>query len=379
MILRNLKTIDDRLVDLFPGEKNSRDEAEGLDLEGALVFPGLVNSHDHLDFNLYPQLGERKYEHYAEWGADLHASHQKDIAKILQIPLNIRALWGLYKNLLCGITTVVNHGARLSFISPPVKVYQQVQSLHSVSFERFWKFKLNNPWQRNRPCVIHCGEGLNRHASSEISQLIQWNYLQRDLVGVHGIAMSPSQSAHFEALVWCPESNFFLFDRTAQIQSLKTRILFGTDSTLTAGWNLWEHLRHAREKTGVAVMDLYRMLTHTAGQVWHLPGYVSGESFPADLVVAKPKIDAPGEEQFITLDPADILLVIRQGEVRLFDESLKDHLVNSGLKSKGFFPCLVGDRVKFVQGNLPLLVQEIKKYLPDVTLPAGLVSQSQTS
>ena len=126
-------------------------------------------------------------------------------------------------------------------------------------------------------------------------------------------------------------------------------------------------------------MDLYRMLTHTAGQVWHLPGYVSGESFPADLVVAKPKIDAPGEEQFITLDPADILLVIRQGEVRLFDESLMDHLVNSGPKSKGFFPCLVGDRVKFVQGNLPLLVQEIKKYLPDVTLPAGLFSQSQTS
>ena len=81
MILRNLKTINDRLVDLFPGEKNSGGEADGLDLEGALVFPGLVNSHDHLDFNLFPQLGERKYEHYAEWGADLHARYQKDIAK----------------------------------------------------------------------------------------------------------------------------------------------------------------------------------------------------------------------------------------------------------------------------------------------------------
>jgi cytosine/adenosine deaminase-related metal-dependent hydrolase len=379
MILRNLKTIDDRLVDLFPGEKNCRDEVDGLDLEGALVFPGLVNSHDHLDFNLYPQFGERKYEHYAEWGADLHARFQKDISRVQEIHLNIRALWGLYKNLLCGVTTVVNHGARLSFISPPVRVYQQVQSLHSVRFERYWKIKLNNPLQRNRPCVIHCGEGLNREAEREISQLIQWNYLQRELIGVHGIAMTPSQSAHFEALVWCPESNFFLFDQTARIDSLKTRILFGTDSTLTSGWNLWEHLRHAREKTGVTVMDLYRMLTYTAGQVWHLPGYASEESFPADLVVARPGIDGSGEEQFISLDPSDILLVIRQGEVRLFDESLLSALEKSGLKSKGFFPCLVADRVKMVQGNLPLLVQEIKKYLPEWMLPTGLVSQSQPS
>ena len=128
-----------------------------------------------------------------------------------------------------------------------------------------------------------------------------------------------------------------------------------------------------------AVTDLYRMLTHTAGQVWHLPGYRSEESFPADLVVARSRIDAPAGEQFISLDPADILMVIRQGEVRLFDESLRDHLEKSGMKSKGFFPCLVGDRLKYVQGNLPFLVQEIKKYLPEATLPAGLVSQSQTS
>ena len=41
-----------------------------IDTEGLTAFPGFINSHDHLDFNLYPQLGKGPYPNYTSWGKD---------------------------------------------------------------------------------------------------------------------------------------------------------------------------------------------------------------------------------------------------------------------------------------------------------------------
>ena len=40
-----------------------------LMFDKALIFPELINSHDHLDFNLFPQMGDRFYTNYTEWGS----------------------------------------------------------------------------------------------------------------------------------------------------------------------------------------------------------------------------------------------------------------------------------------------------------------------
>lgn len=76
----------------------------------AMALPGLINSHDHLDFNLFPQLGDQIYSNYVEWGETIHLHHKEQINKVLKVPAALRAQWGIYKNLLCGVTTVVDHG-----------------------------------------------------------------------------------------------------------------------------------------------------------------------------------------------------------------------------------------------------------------------------
>ncbi len=145
-----------------------------LDFDDAILFPGLINSHDHLDFNLFPQFGGEIYNNYTEWGNHIHKKYKNEITEVLKVPLELRVQWGLFKNLLCGVTTVVNHGAYLNITDPLISVWQP-QCIHSVQFDKLWKLKLNNPLKRKQQVVVHAGEGKDALAHKEIDQLTRWN------------------------------------------------------------------------------------------------------------------------------------------------------------------------------------------------------------
>lgn len=339
-----------------------------INLDGALVIPGLINSHDHLDFNLYPKLGDSFYRNYTEWGHALHQHFAPEIQQVLKVPLRLRRLWGVYKNLLCGVTTVVEHGERFEDSSNLITVFQNCLCLHSVQFEKMWKVKLNNPFKDKQPVAIHAGEGVDELAMKEIDDLISWNLLSRTLVGIHGIAMEAGQAEHFEALVWCPESNYFMFNKTASVDALKkaTHLLFGTDSTLTAHWNIWEHMRLAL-KTGLITADeLLQSLTETPAAIWGLHSGKIAEGWDADLVAIKPSAG-----QWTDTNPEDILLVMHQGRVRLFDEELHRKLVSQPFELTSFCKIKVGNCIKYVAGDLAGLMQEISRYYPEVHFPVS--------
>jgi len=341
-----------------------------LHIPDGKVFPGLVNSHDHLDFNCFPRLGNRIYEDYTEWGKDIHEHNSDSIRPVLQIPGPLRTRWGLYKNLLSGFTTVVNHGPRLDLGNQPlITVIQDCKSLHSLSGEPLWKFRLNRPLRNTRLIAIHIGEGTSPRAKKEIDTLCRWNLLRKDLVGIHGITMEESQAGHFKALVWCPDSNYFLYGQTADIRRLKTRIpiLFGSDSTLSAHWNIREQLRIARNMTDLNDTELLDALTTTPTAIWGRPaqGSILRPPAPADgdFIVLK----AHSLPEFFAADPADILLVAHDGKLRLFDAALADQLPFP--TDRCFSRIAIGNTIKYVQGDLPGLMKEIRHYHPGVEFP----------
>lgn len=338
-----------------------------LYFEDATVIPGLINSHDHLDFNIFPQLGNRVYDNYTGWGKDIHLQNKTIIDAVLKIPVGLRATWGLYKNLLAGVTTVLNHGKKLQLANDMITVHQKPLSLHSVAFEKNWKYKLNNPLGTKQPVVIHAGEGTDEAASKEITSLYKWNRLHKKLVAVHGVAMSPAQAKHFEALVWCPASNLFLLDKTAPVQLLQeqTKILFGTDSTLTAHWDIWEHLRMALQTKQLNAGRLWKTVTATAATVWQLNKGTIAAGKEADIVVLKGTKKINDGTVFSTR-PEDILLVMHKGAIRLFDASLLHSLQQH---SNGFSRIHIGKTEKYVYGNLPALLQEILNYYPHAKFP----------
>jgi cytosine/adenosine deaminase-related metal-dependent hydrolase len=324
-----------------------------LSCQGAIAFPGLINSHDHLEFDLYPPLGHGPYAEYVAWGQDIHRRDRGQIASIEAVPQPYRARWGAVKNLLAGVTSVAHHGAPVG--TQAIRLLGGT-SIHSVRLEPRWRRRLNGPCSSS-PVVVHIGEGTSDACHREIDRLLAWNLWGRDLIGVHAIAMDARQARRFRALAWCPLSNAFLYGRTADVRALKahTTILFGTDSTLTADWNFWNHLRGARALGLLSDRELFDAVTGAAAAVWNRPdlGRIAVGA-AADLVVARKKASDPWEA-FFALDPEDLLLVLRDGVPLLVDRSLE----GAPPPTTGF-AVRVGGAEKIIAEDAPGLLKELR-------------------
>jgi len=331
-----------------------------LDLDDTIIFPGLVNAHDHLDFNLFPFLGDGPYESYVDWSADIHQKHKDQIDAALQIPRDLRIKWGILKNLIAGVTSVIHHGTFDPLIrSIDYPVYLNYQYLHALETEPFWRLKLFASWKKK--IMIHIGEGKRASDSQAIDRLTSGNICNRDLIGIHGISMNEDQSKNFKAMVWCPESNLKLYGKTADVATLKkqTTILFGTDSTLTSSFNVFDQIRLARSLKVLSDEELFNSLTHQ-------PKNIFTDMESSGIVIAKRKSkEIP--EAFFSLNPEDILMVIVRNKILLLDLSImktqfQDYqLINVGDSVK-WMPSYLAEAVRKVESRGIKLPMEISTY-----------------
>jgi Amidohydrolase family len=190
--------------------------------------------------------------------------------------------------------------------------------------------------------------------------------------------MNANQARYFKGLVWCPESNRVLLNKQADIRTLKehTNIIFGTDSTLTGNWNFWHHLRFARSLHQVNDSELFKMITSSPAQLWNLNVGELKAGKDADLVVIKKKTGIPTWEDVYKTNPEDILLIITKGMIRMYDKALHSQLTNLSLNIKHFSSFTIKGHLKYVDGDLPALVANIKRYNPKVSFPTDVCETS---
>jgi cytosine/adenosine deaminase-related metal-dependent hydrolase len=183
--------------------------------------------------------------------------------------------------------------------------------------------------------------------------------------------MDANQAKAFRALVWCPASNSFLFNAAAPIDELKaaTTILFGTDSTLTSDWDLWQQLRAARDTLLLTDQELFDSLTKLPATIWKkssIGSLSAGKN--ADLCIArsngKSRFDA-----FFSVRPEDLLLVMHRGEIRMFDAGISNKLSADNVSLERFSEICLNGRTKYVFGNLAQLVTQISHYYPNASFP----------
>ena len=303
--------------------------------EDVIIFPGLVNSHDHLEFNCYAPTGLPPYQDFRGWTQDVQSAREV-LGAVEAIPLALRRRFGLLKNLLWGVTAVADHGGPVPDGSDPVRVLAPYKDLHSPEFGR------KRSWLAGRkPVVMHLAEGTTAASRSRALFYLRWNLWRRNVAGVHGVALQGRDFERLSALVWCPASNHFLFGRTADAAEAarRTTLLFGTDSTLSAPGTLWDHLRAARGSVGDET--IFAALTSSAERFWQLPAR-------QDFVIARRRHD-DAWDSFFAITPEDILLVVKNGEPVLSDKPI----------APDFHP--LGS--KYVRLPVPAMLDEVARYI----------------
>jgi len=346
-----------------------------LDLTGFLVLPGLINAHDHLEFNLFPSLGRGTYKNAKSWAEDIYHPSASPVKEHMALSKRTRMIWGGLKNLLSGVTTVAHHNPLDDTVldpSFPVNVVKHFGWAHSLDFspdlvERF------RTTPESWPFILHAGEGVDEHARSEVGQLEQLGVLNERTVLVHAIGLDQPDlqllHARRSALVWCPSSNFSTYGQTLCASALQSdlNVILGTDSALTAQVDLIDELEVARRTHPFTVDDLFEMVTTRSARVLRLndgEGTIR-EGGVADLVIVEDHGQTPAE----ALRQMRPEMVMVGGKVRLVSACFVDagdwHTVN--VEGRGNW---------FTDVNLPSLHEETVRVLgPEYRLAGRRISQ----
>jgi cytosine/adenosine deaminase-related metal-dependent hydrolase len=344
----------------------STDHEKVVELSGLYVIPALINSHDHLEFNLFPKLGNPPYRNYVEWTSDVQKNYQDEIKDVLKVPLKYRLLWSAYKNIFSGATTVIHHNKyHWNFLyGYPVEVYRHYNWIHSLAIENKLQKKLAN--NSVRPLIIHLAEGTDALANGELQKLYNMDKLKQNTVIVHGIGLTDNDINLIieigASLIWCPTSNLYLYNATAPIEKLIGKIPFalGTDATISGGRSLFEEMRLARKLKNLSVNEILGAVTLTPAKIFSIPKGQIEVGASADLLLFKCGDDTP-LEKLIALTPSDIVCLLRKGRLIYGDPDSFNPLL---WLTKSYSRIVINQKEKLIIGDFQRIANTIKKILP---------------
>jgi len=342
-----------------------------IDLRGFLLLPGFVNAHDHLEFALFPRLGNGSYTNWGEWAEDIHRQDADVIARHRQIPKDVRLWWGGIRNLLCGVTSVSHHNPYDDKVFDKgfaVRVVRDYGWAHSMAMDADASAKKRKT-PSGQPFLIHLAEGIDPQSAQEIFEFHHAGALDESTVVIHGLALNKKGRELLRVsgagLIWCPSSNMFLFGRTLSARDIESlpNIALGSDSPLTAEGDLLDELRFVLAVSQLSVEALYSLVTRQAAQILKLregQGVIRVGG-AADFVVVRDNGQSPAQT-LASLSYRDIELVVIAGRVHLASDEMLRRLPDC--TQKRLQPLAVENSVRWVHAPLDRLFRESAVHLP---------------
>jgi cytosine/adenosine deaminase-related metal-dependent hydrolase len=318
----------------------------GVDLRDHLVFPGLINSHDHLHINGVPPLRHAApFPNSYAW-IEAFQAHFADpaVGAALAVPKAVRLRHGALKNLLAGTTFVAHH-------DPAHAVFNAEDFPVGVLRGFGWSYALGGPGYgppvsesfaacaTDRPWMIHLAEGTDEVACAELARLDALGCLASHTVLIHGVGLGADDVdrviAAGAAVVWCPSSNKALLGRTLDPHRLHAagRLALGTDSRVSGSRDLLEELRVAGAHDGLAASSLLALVTTDAARILRTPGrgeLVHGAH--ADMVIVEDR-GGPAARSLLNASRAELRAVVRGGLPRIADPDFADWFAVAGVET----------------------------------------------
>ena len=287
-------------------------EATQVTCAEGVVSPGLINAHDHMNYNQnYPSPeSDVRYNHRNEWREftpdDWNTGGDSRQAKIM---------WSELRQALVGTTAIAGANSEIGLLRNLDSPYYAVPLFDDnlwdgdYSAEEYVQivtdtFPLENGGdylQNDGECsdypyigrlknyytdvyVAHVAEGINSAAHNEFVCLSSASdIVNNDFVMVHGIALNSYDgnllAENRGSLVWSPRSNISLYGNTAPVSMLKNQgalISLGTDWTPSGSMNLGRELICADElnrkylNNTFSDRDLWLMATYNPAVALHV-------------------------------------------------------------------------------------------------------------
>jgi cytosine/adenosine deaminase-related metal-dependent hydrolase len=342
----NLLIQDDIIYDIFPPEEVPLKPIDAdINLEGQIIFPGLINAHDHLVDTCWQGLGATPVENWYDWDTSVKES---DSYKAMQ-KLSVTDLYtlGMYKNVISGATTVVDHFP--SEVSKTFQKHQLVSLLehyyltHSVSSHQLhWGRNISEEFKNASgiiPFILHIGQGTSKEIREELETLNRLGALGENTILVDGCFLTENDlqliASKRSSMVWLPKASQRIFAKQPDIEKileLKIPLTIGTDSSVTGSADLLSELRVARDICKNHFNDclngeqLLKMVTLDAAKIFgieKLAGSIEpGKS--ADFVIFEEAQNCTDHfEHFINLNTEDLSMVVHKGAMVIGNEEFR--------------------------------------------------------
>lgn len=319
-----------------------------VDLAGYLVFPGLLNLHDHLTLNAVPNpAGFGPCPNSYAWIEEFQALFEESsFAEARRLPERVRAWHGGLKNLLSGTTAAVHHDPWCpAFDEPgfPVEVPRRAGWAHSLRLSGAYGPDVQTAFRATEgdaPFFIHLAEGTDDVAASELKELDALGALGANTILVHAVGLTPDDVERLAGrgggVVWCPSSNLLMLGATLAPRRLADagRLALGTDSRFTGSRDLLAEMKVAAGECDLSSRDLVRLVTADAAALLRRPdlgGLAPGKR--ADFLVL-PDTGGDPWAALVNATRADLAAVVRAGDPRLTDPALAEWFERAGLPSR---------------------------------------------
>ncbi|RTL40895.1 MAG: hypothetical protein EKK48_15070 [Candidatus Melainabacteria bacterium] len=306
------------------------------------IFPGLIDTHNHVDWNSIPQWTDGPFKSRYEWLDDPRYKAAVDAPHTALKPvIDDSRKYGELRALIGGTTLIQGSFAQKQ---PDIlvrnldvrykalnHVLPKIESLPDDKKNEYLT-GLSNKSAPNgiQRLFFHIGEGLSSDpiSANEYKVLVSKGFGQEGVVCIHGLALGSDDFADMANrkmfLVWSPVSNWNLYRAVTNIpQAMKAGVVISLapDWTLSGSDNLLEEMKFAYAiaysnwGNTITAKDIFKMATSDAAKVAGVDksSITAGAGAPQgtlDVGYAADLFLAPSLEQPVngTADPYESLL-----------------------------------------------------------------------
>jgi cytosine/adenosine deaminase-related metal-dependent hydrolase len=343
--------VKDRIKDI--GSNPSVPKETTIIRVDGIVFPGLIDLHNHLVWNVFPRwtlpspvANRYEWQAMSDYAARLSGPEATLIANDAGCDME---RYAEIKALLGGATSVVgSYGPTpaaphrndcVKGLARNLDVYSGLYS-EQVNSEplRYDVFPFEISWDQAKAIrdglgsrdlkavIFHVGEGKDASANREFRMLKARGFLRPGVSVIHGVALREldfrEMAANGVGFIWSPRSNFELYGRTADVESAKASnvtMALAPDWSPTASSGVLDELRVAaawnREHGQVfSDLELLQMVTSNAARLAGLSDRIGtlAAGMMADFIVL-PKRGGSPLSSLLGSEPASVELVVVGG------------------------------------------------------------------